>query len=138
MSRALPPAVTTLHAVVEGRVEPLALAEWIADDAVFHSPVMHTAQTGKAKVMQYLGAALQMFSHYDFTYRRTIIDGANAVLEFTVIMDGIHVNGVDLLTLDGDGKITEFKVMVRPLKAIEKIRETMLVQLGTVAPSQIG
>jgi len=125
-----PEAVRTLHAIVEGRADPMALAPWIADDAVFHSPVMHTPQEGKMKVMQYLGAALQMFSRYDFTYRREIIDGLDAMLEFTVTMDGIHVNGADLLTFDEDGKITEFKVMIRPLKGIEKIRETMLAQLA--------
>jgi len=126
-------AVTTLHAVVEGRADPMALAAWIAEDAVFHSPVMHTPQEGKPKVMQYLGAALQMFSRYDFTYRRQIVDGSNAVLEFTVNMDGTHVNGIDLLTLNESGKIIEFKVMIRPLKAIEKIRETMLAQLEATA-----
>jgi len=110
----------------------MTLAAWIADDAVFHSPVMHTPQQGKAKVMQYLLAALQMFSRYDFTYRREIVDGPDAMLEFTVNMDGIHVNGADLLTFDADGKISEFKVMARPLQGIEKIRETMLAQLGVV------
>lgn len=130
MGETTPKAIETLHAVVEGRAEPMALAEWIAEDAVFHSPVMHTPQEGKIKVMQYLGAALQMFNRYDFAYRRDIIDGRDAVLEFTVNMDGIQVNGADLLILDPDGKIKEFKVMIRPLKAIEKIRETMLAQLA--------
>lgn len=121
--------IATLHAIVEGRAEPMALAQLIADDAVFHSPVMHTPQEGKPLVMQYLMAAFAMFSRYDFTYRRDIIDGQHAVLEFDVTMDGVAVNGADLLTFDAAGKITEFKVMVRPLKAIEKIRETMLAML---------
>ncbi|MDE1468133.1 nuclear transport factor 2 family protein [Aurantiacibacter sp. D1-12] len=129
MSRAVPEAIATLHAVVEGKAEPMALAEWIADDAVFHSPVMHTPQEGKFLVMQYLGAALQMFAPHGFTYRRDVIDGSNCVLEFTVEMDGVHVNGVDIITLNDDGKISEFKVMIRPLKAIEKVRETMLAML---------
>lgn len=124
------PAIAALHAVIEGRAHPMTLAEWIADDAVFHSPVMHTPQEGKAKVMQYLGAAFAMFSARGFAYQREIIDGSHAMLEFTAEMDGIHVNGVDILTLDADGKITDFKVMVRPLKAIEKVRETMLAMLA--------
>ena len=118
-----------LHAVLEGRALPSDLAEWIAEDAVFHSPVMHTPQAGKALVMQYLGAALQMFSRYGFAYRRDIVDGKHAVLEFDVEMDGIAVNGADLLTFDDHGKITEFKVMLRPLKGIQKVRETMMAQL---------
>ncbi len=129
MSRTVPQAITTLHAVVEGKAEPKALAEWIADDAVFHSPVMYTPQEGKFLVMQYLGAALKMFAPHGFTYRREVIDGQNAVLEFTAEMHGVHVNGVDIITLDASGKIIEFKVMVRPLKAIEKVREVMLAML---------
>ena len=123
-------AVATLHAVVEGRAEAAALAEWIAEDAVFHSPVMHTPQHGKALVMQYLGAALQMFRQYDFRYVRQVLNDSDAVLEFAVEMDGIYVNGADFLTLDADGKITDFKVMIRPLKGLEKVRAKMLEQLA--------
>ena len=123
-------AVATLHAVVEGRAEAAALAEWIAEDAVFHSPVMHTPQHGKALVMQYLGAALQMFRQYDFRYVRQVLNDSDAVLEFAVEMDGIYVNGADFLALDTDGKITDFKVMIRPLKGLEKVRAKMLEQLA--------
>lgn len=123
-------AIATLHAVIDGKAEPMALAEWIAVDAVFHSPVMHTPQAGKERVMHYLGAAFAMFADAGFTYRRDIIDGTSAALEFTARIDEIEINGVDLITLDDEGKIGEFTVMIRPLKAIEKVRETMLAILA--------
>lgn len=135
MSDTLPAPIATLHAIVEGRAPPEYLISWIADDAVFHSPVMHTPQEGKPLVMQYLGAALQMFRRHDFRYRRDIIHGRSAVLEFEVEMDGTHVNSVDILTFDNDGKIFEFKVMLRPLKGLEKVRETMLRQLAAATDS---
>ena len=122
--------VAVLHEVAESRMAPTALADLIADDAVFHSPVMHTPQHGKALVMQYLGAALQLFSQHGFHYVRKMIDGENAMLEFVAEIDGVHVNGVDIIAFDPDGMIEDFKVMVRPLKAIEAVRAKMLAQLA--------
>ncbi len=121
--------VAVLHEVAESRMEPGALAELIAEDAVFHSPVMHTSQHGKPLVMQYLGAALMLFSQHGFHYVRKIIDGENAVLEFVAEIDGVYVNGVDLIAFNAEGMIKDFKVMVRPLKAIEAVRAKMLAQL---------
>lgn len=105
------------------------LADLLADDAVFHSPVVHTPQAGKAKVMAYLGAAGLVFGKGSFRYVREIVDGDNVMLEFEADMDGIHVNGIDLIRFNADGKITDFKVMVRPLKAINKVWEMMAAQL---------
>lgn len=122
--------VAVLHEVAESRMAPTALADLIADDAAFHSPVMHTPQHGKALVMQYLGAALQLFSQHGFHYVRKMIDGENAMLEFVAEIDGVHVNGVDIIAFDPDGMIKDFKVMVRPLKAIEAVRAKMLAQLA--------
>lgn len=121
--------VAVLHEVAESREAPAALAELIAEDAVFHSPVMHTPQHGKPLVMQYLGAALMLFSQHGFHYVRKMIDGDNAALEFVAEIDGIHVNGVDLIAFDSEGKIKDFKVMIRPRKAIEAVRAMMLAQL---------
>ncbi|MEL1251807.1 nuclear transport factor 2 family protein [Aurantiacibacter gilvus] len=121
--------VAVLHEVAESRMDPAALAELIAEDAVFHSPVMHTPQHGKVLVMQYLGAALMLFSQHGFHYVRKLIDGENAALEFAAEIDGVHVNGVDLIAFDSEGMIKDFKVMVRPLKAIEAVRAKMLAQL---------
>ena len=105
------------------------LADMLAEDAVFHSPVVHTPQTGKAKVMAYLGAASQTLGNSSFRYARELIDGDCACLEFTTEMDGIIVNGIDLITWNSDGKIADFKVMVRPLKAMNKVWEAMAAQL---------
>jgi ketosteroid isomerase-like protein len=105
------------------------LGDLLSDDAVFHSPVMHTPQVGRALVTQYLGAAFQLFSKYPFKYVREIVSGNEAVLEFEVEMDGLYVNGIDMITWNEKGEITDFKVMLRPLKGIHLIQEKMLVQL---------
>ena len=105
------------------------LGALVAEDAVFHSPVVHTPQVGKAKVMMYLLAAAQVLGNDSFVYVREMIDGDNALLEFTATIDGIHVNGIDLIRFDTDGKIIDFKVMVRPLKAVNKLWEMMGAQL---------
>jgi predicted SnoaL-like aldol condensation-catalyzing enzyme len=105
------------------------LEDMLADDAVFHSPVVHTPQAGKAKVMAYLGAAGGVFSSGSFRYVREIVDGDNVMLEFESELDGITINGIDLIRFDSSGKIKDFKVMVRPLKAINKVWELMAAQL---------
>lgn len=118
------------HAVIEGGSSPAALEAIIHEDAVFHSPVVHTPQAGRAIVVAYLAAAGQTLGNDSFTYVREVVDGDNAVLEFTTQLDGIHVNGIDLITFDNDGMIKDFKVMVRPLKAVNKVWEMMAVQLA--------
>lgn len=105
------------------------LADLIAPDAVFHSPVVHTPQAGHAKVLMYLGAASQVFADTGFTYVRELVDGPEALLEFTATVDGVYVNGIDLIRFDLDGKIVDFKVMVRPLKAMNKLWEMMAATL---------
>jgi predicted SnoaL-like aldol condensation-catalyzing enzyme len=111
--------------------DPAELSELLADDAVFHSPVVHTPQEGKAKVMAYLGAAGSVFGNGSFRYVREMVDGDNVLLEFVSEIDGIKINGIDLIRFDADGKIADFKVMVRPLKAINKLWELMAAQLQT-------
>jgi hypothetical protein len=105
------------------------LAAMVADEAVFHSPVVHTPQVGKAKVMAYLGAAAQVLGNDSFRYVRELVDGNEALLEFTAELDGVHVNGIDLIRFDADGTILDFKVMVRPMKAMNKLWELMAAQL---------
>lgn len=121
------------HAYMDGGSDPAALAQLLADEAVFHSPVVHTPQAGKAMVMAYLGAAGQVFGNGSFRYVRELADGDSAMLEFEAEMDGIHVNGIDLIRFDDAGKITDFKVMVRPLKAVNKVWELMAAQLEAAA-----
>lgn len=121
--------LTNWHAVIEGGSDPLALAAIIREDAVFHSPVVHTPQRGRARAVAYLAAAGQTLGNASFRYVRELIDGENALLEFETELDGIHVNGVDLIRFDADGLVADFKVMVRPLKAVNKVWEQMAAQL---------
>ncbi|KUR75968.1 nuclear transport factor 2 family protein [Novosphingobium sp. FSW06-99] len=109
--------------------DPALLADLIADDAVFHSPVVHTPQAGKAKVFAYLTAAGKVLGNDSFRYVRELIDGPEVMLEFIVDIDGIAINGIDLIRFDLEGRIVDFKVMVRPLKAINKVWELMAAQL---------
>ena len=97
----------------------------LADNVVFYSPVVHTPQEGKLITTLYLTAALHVFVNDSFKYLREVVSDNNAVLEFITVIDGITVNGVDMLTWGTDGRITEFKVMVRPLKAINLIHRMM-------------
>ena len=118
------------HRVLEGGNQPDALAAIIGEDAVFHSPVVHTPQAGRAKVVSYLAAAGVVLNTDKFRYVREFSDGNHALLEFVTELDGIHINGVDIITFDADGMIKDFKVMVRPLKAINKVWEMMGAQLA--------
>ena len=97
--------------------------------SVFHSPVVHTPQAGKAKVLSYLIAAGHVLGNDSFHYTRELVDGPEAMLEFQCDIDGITVNGIDLIRFDLEGRIVDFKVMVRPLKAINKVWEMMAAQL---------
>ncbi len=105
------------------------LRAMLADDAVFHSPVVHTPQQGVTKVMGYLGAAAKVLGNDSFRYVRELVDGDDVMLEFTAEIDGIQVNGIDLIHFNADGKIKDFKVMVRPMKAMNKLWELMAAQL---------
>lgn len=131
-SSAQPPAaLLRWHRVAQTRDARL-LSELLADDVVFHSPVVHTPQVGKAVTTMYLAAALQVFGNDSFRYLREIVGAGEAVLEFETTVDGIAVNGMDMMTWNADGRITSFKVMVRPLKAINLIHQKMaaLLQAG--------
>ena len=117
--------VAAWHAYMEGGGDAQALRDMLAEDAVFHSPVVHSPQAGRDKVFAYLHAASHVLGGDDFRYEREIIDGDQAMLEFATTLDGIHINGVDIIRWNNDGKIIDFKVMVRPLKAINKVWEKM-------------
>ena len=110
------PIVTldTWHDLVKSR-NVKGLNALLADNVVFLSPVVHTPQVGKAVTLQYLSAAFHVFFNESFRYVRELSGPRDAVLEFQVEIDGISVNGVDMIKWDDDGRITEFKVMIRPL-----------------------
>lgn len=112
------------HDVVRSR-DPVALARLLADDVVFHSPVVHTPQRGKAITLKYLMGAMQVLNTEAFHYLREIVGKRDAMLEFATVLDGIEVNGIDLIRWNDAGQITDFKVMVRPLKAINAVHQKM-------------
>ena len=99
------------------------LDETLAEDAVLFSPVVHTPQQGKAIVKMYLMAASSVFLNKDFSYTKEIIGNENVMLEFDTIVDGVTVNGVDIISFNKNNQITEFKVMVRPLQGVQIIHQ---------------
>ena len=118
------------HELVRAR-NSKGLADLLADEVVFYSPVVHTPQAGKAVTTQYLSAAFHVFFNETFGYVREVSGPHDAVLEFRVDIDGIAVNGVDMIKWNDEGKIVEFKVMLRPLKAINLIHQKMGAMLQT-------
>jgi SnoaL-like domain len=120
--------IETWHRIVENR-DIDGLDALLAEDAVFHSPVVHTPQVGKAITKKYLAAAFQVFFNESFRYVRELQGARDAVLEFEVELDEITVNGVDMIKWNDAGKITEFKVMLRPLKAVNLIHQKMAEML---------
>jgi hypothetical protein len=124
-----PQALTRWHAIASAR-DVRALPELIAEDCVFHSPVVHTPQAGRARVVGYLAAAIAVLGNGSFRYVREIVGAHDAVLEFTTVVDGIEINGVDLIRWNEAGQIVDFKVMVRPLKAMNLLHEKMAALLA--------
>ena len=116
------------HQLVQDR-SPKGLASLLSEQVVFHSPVVHTPQIGRAITTQYLTAAFHVFFNESFRYVREVVGARDAMLEFQVEIEGISVNGVDMIKWDDNGKIVEFKVMIRPLKAIHLIHEKMAAML---------
>ena len=103
----------------------------IADNAVFTSPVVFKPMEGKEITKMYLFAAGQSFNMDKFKYIREVHDGINSVLEFETFIDDISVNGVDMIKWNNEGKIIDFKVMIRPLKAVQKVQEKMIESLNS-------
>jgi SnoaL-like domain len=108
------------------------LDDILADDCVFISPIMHTPQQGRDLTRLYLTGALNVFND-TFHYVKEIVAAKHAVLEFACEVDGILINGVDIMTFDDAGKIIEFKVMVRPLKAVNLMQAKMRAMLESMA-----
>ena len=131
------------HAVLKGDGD---LDDLLHEDCTFWSPVLFRPQEGRELTKLYLSAASQVFpgdaptaddapadddsdGSGAFRYTRRILDGHHACLEFETTMDGLAVNGVDLVTCDDDGRIVDFKVMLRPMKALEAVRDRMAAML---------
>ena len=119
-----PPALSDWHRVLAQR-DPALLADLLTEDAVFHSPVLHRPQAGRDLVMMYLTGAMHVLANDSFQYVREVVGDHDAVLEFTATVDDIHVNGVDMIAWNDDGQITDFKVMLRPKKALDLVQRRM-------------
>jgi hypothetical protein len=145
------------HRVVR-EMNDASLDEILAEDVVFHSPVVHTPQEGRALTKLYLMAAFNVLpgsldsessaqdttgqsadeskkSKGIFRYVREVVGDNDVVLEFRTEIDGISINGIDMIHFIDDGKIDDFKVMVRPLKAIQKLHEQMAAMLENMKKS---
>lgn len=123
---------------------PDALDELLHDDVVFYSPIVYTPQEGKAITTLYLQAAGQTLPGEKrpgatsdavedrsggFRYTKKVLSGDTAVLEFETTVQGKYVNGVDIIRCDDDGKIVEFRVMIRPLQAVNLVHQQMAAML---------
>jgi len=118
----------TWHRMVRTQ-DASGLPALLAEDAVFHSPVVHTPQRGRQLAAAYLGAAFHVLFNPTFRYVREIVGPTDAMLEFETEIEGITVNGVDLIRWNDAGQIIDFKVMIRPLKAINLIHQRMAAML---------
>jgi hypothetical protein len=142
--------VADWHRFLRGDL-PGGLDELLHDDVVFVSPIVFTPQEGKALTKLYLQAAAQTLpgdgspalggaggstsgAGGGFRYTKQVLDGHHAVLEFETTVSGKHVNGVDIITCDDDGRITEFRVMIRPLQAVNLVHQQMAAMLEQMAP----
>ena len=123
----VPAPVAAWHQVAATR-DPALLDGLLADDCVFRSPAVHRPQEGKALTTQYLAAAIVVLGP-TLRYRSEWYAADSAVLRFEAELDGLTVDGVDLFSWGADGRITEFSVMVRPVKALHKLMELMAAEL---------
>lgn len=114
--------MTTFRAAIEAR-DLTAAEALLADDVVFRSPVAHRPYPGKAITSAILRAVVEVFE--DFSYVRELHDGADHVLIFEAKVEGLDVTGCDILRYDEDGRIVDFMVMVRPLRAAEALARQM-------------
>ncbi len=116
--------ITKWHEVVSTKNYQL-LEEILDDNVIFYSPVVFTPQKGKEVTKIYLSAAAEVFEGNSFSYVRELIKDNEAALEFELELDQIKVNGVDLITWNHEKKITEFKVFIRPLQAVNALHQKM-------------
>ncbi len=123
------PALQTWMDWIQGDHSHEGLAAQLHDDVTFWSPIVHSPQRGKAMTFAYLVAAGGVLGGDAFKYTRIVDGGSDAVLEFETEIDGLYVNGVDMIRWAEDGRIIDFKVMVRPLKAIQKVHGMMAEML---------
>jgi len=125
---------------------PGGLDELLDDDVVFYSPIVYTPQRGKAITTRYLQAAGQTLPGHEpasgaagepgggFRYTKRVLAGDTAVLEFETTVEGTYVNGVDIIRCNDQGRIVEFRVMIRPLQAVNSVHRQMAATLEAMPP----
>ena len=117
--------------------DPEALTEALADDVVFRSPVVFKGYEGKPVVSAILTeGAMKVFD--DFRYVHRFEDGDAAALIFKARVGDREVDGLDLLRFDGDGKVAELMVMVRPMSGLNALAEAMgreFERIGIMPPA---
>ena len=113
------------HHFIDCGHDPAVLDALLADDAVFYSPAVFSPQEGRAKTAMYLRAAAKLFGGTDFHYVEEWVGEHSAVLEFAATIDGIYVNGIDMIAWNDFDQIVSFKVMMRPFKGLQAIMPRM-------------
>ncbi len=128
--------VETWHRFVTGKSRE-GLDSLLANDVVFYSPIVYTPQRGKAVTTMYLRAAAQTLlgdgGDGAFRYTKQVLGDNIAVLEFETTVGGKYVNGVDIIRCDDTGRIVEFRVMIRPLQAVNVVHEQMRAMLKSAS-----
>lgn len=128
--------IDSWHAYMRA-ADPQALNDLLDPEAIFDSPIVYSTQRGRAITAAYLTAAAKVLGTADFRYVGEWRSATGAVLEFETTIDGIAINGVDIIRLTDDGqRIAAFKVMLRPLKAVNLVHQKMGEMLsGSKRPS---
>jgi hypothetical protein len=112
-----------------------SLSEALADDVLFHSPVLWSPKEGKATAMLYLSSAARVLE--DFTYHRQFVGDNAVVLEFSARIGQLSVKGVDIIQFNAEGQIVDFEVMVRPANGLQALAVAMTQQLASADPPRI-
>ena len=126
-----PAPVAAWHAIAASR-DPSGLQQLLSDEVVFRSPAVHTPKEGRLKTTAYLTAAIAVLGP-TLLYWREWYGENSAVLEFQAELDGLNVHGIDMFAWNGDGRLVEFTVMVRPLKGLQHLVTLMAQQLAAPA-----
>ena len=106
------------------------LAELLHPEVVFRSPMAHRPYTGSLAVGLILKTVITIFEN--FTYHREFVsnDGLQVVLEFSAVVDGKALKGIDMIGFDDQGKIIDFEVMIRPFNALVALGKEMGARVG--------
>jgi hypothetical protein len=129
----IPTVIETWRAMIASR-DLAELESLLGPDATFYSPIVHTPQAGRAVTAKYLRAALGVLNNHSFRSVEEWFGASSAVLEFEVTVEGVLIDGIDLIHWSDAGQIVAFKVMAPPLKAINLVHRLMMQALGPARP----